>query len=327
MGSSVILPTPGQPATGPDAGFTQGAIPNLVQFRFERVDPPTPIYIQRDDVMVVQGVTQNASDSLKITIRLLQPFAQFPGQPDQGDGAAVTRESLIGPGYIQTIQQLLQLPGPRVGNFVTIPMSEGYLLSLSIVANVGGTRGATFARAWLNRGPVSASFANTAQILFSDYVTFFAPAGWPSGRVLSPADGPGLITSYQQVTVTAGTDFTLNTNSPGRVRFISGRATFTASAAVGNRFISFSMAPLTVGITTVQDTNAVTASQVVTYSFGPGGTLIRGGGTPLFVTLPWAEGVPFGNPNIVVTSSTQGIQAADAWSNVTVVTEEWLDSF
>lgn len=326
MGSSVILPAPGQPVTGPDPNFKQGAIPNLVQFKFQHVDPPSLQYIQRDDVLVLQAMSVIANETVYVFIRMLLPYASIPGQPDGGSTSAVTIESLTGPGYVQVIAEQLNLGAAFAVQRLTIPLTEGYLLSVAVGTANSGRRGQTFARVWLNRGPIVAPVQNAGAVLFADYVTTSTPSGWPYGRIISPVEDPGNIVDTSTANPAAGADLISVHAITGRARLAAFKATFTASATVANRFPSFQVAEAGGGNVRwqVQDTVAVTASQVITYSLAPGGTNVRGGGSPIFATMP-VPSPEFDYAGVQVNSVTQGIQAGDQWSAILMVTEEWLE--
>lgn len=327
MGSSVILPQPGQPATGPDPNFTQGAIPNLVQFRFQKVDPPSALYIQRDDVLVFEGASQSANDVVTITARLLLPFAQAPGQPDAPPAAGVAGGPIVGPGYVTVIQRQLALTASLTLFSLPIPLTEGYLLSAAANSANAAERGQTFVRAWVNRAAVVLISPSAPFYLFSDYVTQSQQASWPSGRLVPPTDGDGFISTYAVGNPAAGSDLSFTAHSPGRVRLATFTAKLVTSATVANRFPSFQVIDSSTDVLfTVQDTVAVPASTTVTYSLAPGGTNVRGGGAPIFVTMPLPS--PFiGVPTLSVKSVTQGIAAGDQWSAIFAGTEEWLDLF
>ena len=323
MGSNVILPAPGQPKTGPDANFKQGSVPNLVTFQFEEVAPPSAIYIQRDDVLVIEGATQVSPEVLTITARILLPYAQAAGQPDQLPAGGVAGGPIVGPGYIQTLQRTLSVPLNLSNALLGIQLLEGYLLSIAVTAAVATNRGDTFVRVWLHRGAVVSQSPNVFFPLLADYVTAFAMVGWPEGRLLSPTDGAGRLVRYTIGNPAAGSDFTITSSSAGRVRVRSMKATFTASATVANRFPSFQLGSAVEF--QVQDTAADTASQVVTYSLCSGGTSSRGGGNPIFVVAP-LPGPAIERPSAVLASSTQGIQVGDQWSAISLDTEEWMDN-
>ena len=328
MGSTVSLPVPSQPTTGADKNFVQSSVPNVVSFDFVQVTPPSQLYIQRDDVLVIMGTTQNAPDNVVITARILLPFAQAPGQPDAPPKEGIAGGPIVGPGYIQTLQFILAIPVARQLASIAIPLLEGYLLSLTAWSNTSPSVGNTFVRAQLNRGAVGVLPGNVFALLLSGYVTQLGSLFWPGGQVIKAADGPGFLQTYAVGYPAAGVDFTFTTNQVGRARFAAAIATLTCGAGAANRFVSFQLGPQVGGTVQyqVQDTVAVTANQTVTYSLSPGGQLSRGGGTPSFVTLP-APAPLFDKNAIVISSSTQNIQAADQWSAIRVYTEEWLEGF
>lgn len=329
MGSSIILPSPGQPKTGPDPNFRTPSIPNIVTFGFDQIDPPAGLYIQRDDQLVLDGVTIISPENLNILGRVLLPYAQAGGQPDAPPHTGPAGGPVVGPGYIQTFKQTLALPVALTSASQVLTGLEGYLLSLSVTCTAAFQRGTTFARAWINRGSVLTTTPNAFGTLISDYITTTSPLGWPWGRYVSPVEGPGFLNIYTPGNPAAGTDLSFTSNLAGRVRLATFSATLTTSAAAGNRFVSFRLIrlPSTNIEYRVQDTAAVVASSVVVYSLAPGATNVRGGGaiaTEQDITLPLPA--PYtATTGLRVNSVTQGLLAGDQWSAVTVGTEEWIE--
>jgi len=328
MGSGVLLPRAGQPTTGPEPSFKSGAIPNIVSFLFEKVAPPAGAYIQRDDVVLFQAVSQTPGETVTLLMRMLLPFAQAPGQPDKPPPSGISGGNIVGPGYVQTIALTLQLPAALTNVFKTIVLTEGYLLSAAVVCSVAPRIGLTYARAQLNRGSATSVPGNPFMTLLGGYVTLLQPIGWPAGVYIRNADGPGLLQGYAVANPAAGADFVFSTAAVGRARLAGAVATLTTSAAAGNRVPSFRLTETTIGTNQyqVQDTVAVPASTTVTYSLAPNGTIVRGAGAPIFVTLPIPE--PFmATAAVNVQSSTQGLLAGDQWSAINIYTEEWLEIF
>lgn len=326
MGSSVILPLPGQPTEGPDPNFKTPAIPNLVCFGFEDIDPPAAFYIQRDDVLLLEAVTQLPSDTVTLSLRLLLPYQYIAGQPDQGKHGGLTKQDLTGPGIIQTVQIQLALTAALTTKQQLVPLLEGYILSATAIALSATVIGATYARLKINRGSAPQPTINPFTYLFSNYVTAFQPASWPAGVNVRPADGPGFLNQYAGGPFTAGTELTLSSGNPGRVRLAAFLATLVTSATVANRFPAFAITNQNDALIhyEVQDTAAVPASTTITYSLAPGGTNVRGGGVPIFVTMP----VPspyFARNGLTITSSTTGLQVGDQWTVARLLTEEWVD--
>lgn len=329
MGSSVILPAAGQPKKGADPAFKTGAVPNIVSFSFTEIDPPGALYIQRDDVLVVSGTSQISNEVATISGRLLLPFAQAAGQPDAPPAVGVSGGPIVGPGYIQPFQVNANIPTSLNAGSVLIAQTEGYLLSLSVTCLQALRRGDTFVRVYLNRGPLQFFQPNAFALLLADYVTKTAPIGWPGGRIASPTDGMGRDSFYSIANPAAGADFSITLAVPGRSKVQNLKATLTTSATAGNRFPSFILNENNGVISnsyTVQDPTAVPASTTITYSLSTGVNVIRGGGAPIFATLPLPSDwrLTF-QPTI--SSSTQGLLAGDQWSTIRANVEEWLDAF
>lgn len=327
MGSSVILPSPGQPREGPDPSFHTPAVPNLVKFKFELVDPPAALYIQRDDLLTLEGFSTIAGESLILTMRLLLPFAQAPGQPDKPPESGPAGGPLVGPGYIQTIQVAMPMPLAQTSTAKVTVLTEGYLLSLSILANQAAVRGQTFARSWLARGPSGIAPANSFEQLAGGYCTTTVPVVWPNSSILLPTDGAGFVNVYTPANPAAGADINVSTTRGARSRLQGFKATLVTSAAAGNRFPSFEIADTAYATFQyqVQDTVAVPAATTITYSLAPGGTNVRGAGAPIFATLPLPSPF-FSRGNIQIASVTQGLLGGDQWSALVISVEEWFDS-
>lgn len=326
MGSSVILPVPGQPKTGPDPSFKTSPQSALVSFGFDKVSPPSQVYIQRDDFLTITSTTQLVADQVFITARILQPAGVVPGQPDVPQPPPGSPDALVGRGRVQVMQQLQSTgTGGAVGS-ASFQLMEGYLLSVSVVSLNATFRGQTFVRGWLNQGRSTLNPTTLQTLLFGDYVTINEPIGWPYGRTISGAEGPGFLQIYTVPNPLAGADWTFLTTDAGRTRVAGLTAKFTASAAVANRFPQFTLRSAAIGQNeyVIQEPTAITANQTVTYSLAPGATNVRGGGSPFFETLPIPS--PYiARGQVNISTTTQGIQAADTWTVIIIDTELWLD--
>ena len=317
MGSSVILPQPGQPATGPDAGFTTAANPNVVTFNWQAVGPPSPLYIQRDDVLFVQTTTNRAADTLILNLRILITPAPAGGQPDQlpPDQPAPTGPS----NQIITTQRIIQLPAPNINNTLQIPLTEGYLLSVTAQSGNATSRGVTFARVVLIRA--GNSLFSSAYVLIGDYVTNFNVVGWPGARQIDPTESTGFSHSIQQANPAAGADWTFTAGTLQRLNVRSFSAQFVASATVATRNIEVIVDD---GANVVWRTSApagVTAGQTVQLS-------ATGSNQPTgIVTTDFTVLIPPGlilAPGWRVRTATANIQVGDQWSNIWFGVEEWL---
>lgn len=323
MGSSVILPATGQPGPQQPGEFASAAVPNVVTFGFEGIGPPSPLYIQRDDQLVIEAATTTAtSDLVFVTARLLLPVAPSAGQPVQGAGGVPTAVPQRGSTIIPIV--FTATAGANgVLTATTIPLAEGYLLSVGVTGNTALKRGTTFVRVWINRGAVSTLSPNAATVLIADYVTQTAVVGWPYGRVLSPPEGPGNVKNVPIGAPGAGVDWT--TTQPGGVRWRlqSWNAQLVTSATVANRIVRGFIKTGGGSIVWQGSPSAVIpASQTVQVSAASGQFTASTDPATVGVALPSPAMV---NGAFIIGVSTTGLQAGDQWSGIQLHVEEWLD--
>jgi len=320
MGSRVLLPPQGQPKQGPDPNFKTSAFSSQVTFGFSKVSPPSPLYIQRDDLLAVQVVSfiPGGVEGVTLNLRLLLPTGPRPGQPDSPQPVA-TEEPGITDQTIQNTQFVVSLAqSPKLFN-----LSEGYLLSISAAAAVATQRGQTFVRAWIQRGSSTFNVAQASLPLFSDYVTTVQPAGWPFGRLIHPQEGPGCLVVAAVGNPAAGADWVYTQTAFTRARIIGTSATFTAAAAVANRETQ-----LVIDTGAPPDIVTGIPNQVVV-----AGAVVKVSGTTAPVSAaPNVPDVSVGLPAETVIgqgsrvrSNTINIQAADQWSNIRLFLEQWMD--
>jgi hypothetical protein len=322
VGSSVILPPPGQPKRGPDPTFKSAAIPNVVSFGFDHVSPPSPLYVQRDDVINLQMITSQAGEIVDFNIRFLLPYPPQPGQPDV-HGAQPAEVTQVAGGYLVTYNfSILQSGALRTAQNQNVQMTEGYLLSVAATARTATFPGQTFARVTLNRFRTTGSPSTAALPLIQSYVTIGTVYGWPGGTLKLISEGPGWLHSIQVANPAAGADWTFTEPANSRVRLQSLRALLTTSATAANRNIQLQ---ITDGVNTVWIASApasVLAS--TTQQFTAVGTNSPTG----VVTTIFAVVVP---PALLlpgawtIATVTANIQAGDQWSSIWLGVEEWLD--
>ncbi|SRR6266851_2183356 len=318
MGSSVILPAPGQPGPLRAGEFTSGSTPAIVTFDFESVAPPSTLYIQRDDQLVIQAGSVNANEIVTVGLRLLEAPVPRGGQPEQGQPSAGVPDPR-NTNVVSFFQERFILVNARVVNNILRALAEGYLLSVVVSCNTAQFRGQCFVRLWLQSGGLTAT--SQRQLLFSDYVTSVPSAGFPGGRISAPEEGPGFTRVLQISTPAAGADF-VNTNiATQRFALKSLSATFTASAAVANRNVTITIDQGGNIVWADDLTASITAAQVISVNGSqtnvPTGLIT----TTLFFVLP--PGLIM-MPQWNIRSSTANIQAGDQWSNIWMNLEEYL---
>src|SRR5271157_90653 len=351
MGSSPIpqqgttVPTPGQPGPLAPGEWQSSASPTVVSFKHHMIEPPTALYVQTGDTLIVDTSTNvPSSDTVVVTARLLLPYPPFPQQPSDSVAAAAmpgapTAAQLAAaaagqagasqpsvpprPAYIQQLQ--ITVPTiVQVGATVRLPLIEGYLLSVAAYCSNATVRGQTFARVWLQQRGVTATGLPAAMCLFADYPTAYAPVGWPGGRVSYPTEGPGAIVEILVGNPAAGADWTYSFNGQTRARIQSVGARLVTSATAGNRMARIQI--VSSGGTIVWSAppqQVLAASLTAQFSAAPAQV------TSVVDTLTLVSPLPSPAilaPNETLRVSTLNIQAGDQWSNIVIVAEQWLDA-
>jgi hypothetical protein len=296
----------------------------MVGFALSHIQPPSPLYIQRDDVLVIQAATSQPGELVTITGRLLLAPTPRGGQPDAPSGVAPAPD-LRNSNIVQPILTTISPPSTRLITAVTVPLAEGYLLSLASLAAVAWTRGQTFVRATIVRG--SGVSTQPAQVLFADYVTSSFGAAFPNGRVVGPAEGPGFLAVRSSAVPGAGLNPTLTVPTNARWRVQSVFTQLVTNATAGNRDVTLVLAA---GGTQVGAYPAAVHIPASTTA------LITGGGisayTPIItadvqiplppnLTLGWGAGAAGS-----ISTLTAGLLATDAYGAINALVEEWLDN-
>jgi len=273
-----------------------------VTFAFTGVQPPSLLYVDVDDQLIVQAASSQAAEIVTVNVRLLLPN-----------------------GRLEDMQFVVRPTNTRTVLRQSFGLAQGYILSASAVAAVAVTRGQTFLRIATQRSASGAG--NPAQMLFADYVTTQATSAYPNGRVLSPNEGPGWITPFNVAAPAAGNDWSQAVPTNARWRVRGWNATFNTSAVVANRQIKAVVSGL--GGFVWDSCAVVNAVASSTYLVSAGGITPYACIDPLTIVL----GLP---PDLVITSTslqsqniltlTSPIQAGDQWGAIRLLVEEWLDN-
>jgi hypothetical protein len=275
---------------------------SAIAFAFQGVQPPSLLYVDVDDQLILQAASSQTAEVVTVNVRLLLPNGrledmQFPIRP--ANTRTVLRQSFA--------------------------LAQGYILSVSAVAAVAATRGQTFLRVATQRSASGAG--NPAQMLFADYVTTQATSAYPNGRILAPTEGPGLVQAFTVANPAAGVDWsqTVPVNSRWRVR--SWNATFTASAAAGNRSVAALLSGPAGALWQLSALVNVIASSVTLFSAG--GIVPYTGINTSLLGLPLPPDLILTGSSLIPTvlgTQTFGILAGDQWSAIHLLIEEWLDN-
>lgn len=322
MGSSVILPTPGQPKTGPDPSFQSASVPSLVTFEFNDLVPPSNVYINTGDGFAISWFSQLANINPVITARLLLPFGPISGQPDRGE-TDIEGDKRIRIGQVVIFQQQLNAAAVGIAASQFFPLQEGYLLSVSAGVLLGQVvkRGQTYVSLGLQRASIGGF---RYQELFADYIVNAGDTGWPNGRIIQSTEGPGNALTITVANPAAGADWTQAVPVGARWRLVSWAATLTTSATVANRLVRAQITDAgNIPYSWGAPTQAVPASTAAIVS------ALQSTTPPVATETSVACVVP-SNPYLFagdkIGTNTLNIQAGDQWSNIRIKIEQWVEN-
>lgn len=298
MDSATLAPT-GQPGPMQPGDYTPAAASSVVTWNMKRLTPPSPLYVTVDDVLHVSYGTSQANEFVTVNYRLLRA----------SDGKIVMGSDAI------------DSPALPVLKTADIPLAEGFLLSVSCQATVATTRGQTFVRLFLN--PKALGPNQPGLMLMADYVTTKMAPGYPNGRILAPTEGPGWAHAVTVSNPAAGFTWTATVPQNTRWRPLTVCATMTTDATPGARteqLILTSGGPVIFQAAAVATQNPSTA---VTYSAAE---LALAPSVAAFLnSFPMPPGVVL-LPGSSIGVAAVGAGAGDAWTNIAVDVEEWLDN-
>ncbi len=315
-----FLPPPGQPDPKMDPKFRSGSQPALVSFAFDKIGPPSTLYIQRDDVLSIRAVSSLVGESVSISVRLLLPVAQKTGQPDTPPQPESEARAKAG-NFIQTNLEKISLPVARVQGFLIKQLAEGYLLSVVAGPGLATFRGQTYVSALLSRD--KAGGIPLVQGLFGDYVAGNQVALYPGGRTLHLTEGPGWKHSIQQANPAAGADWTFTVAAGQRLRLESLSAQLVAANAGVARAVELIVDDGVNVLLRVAANATQPINTTARYSIGALSTPSTIIATDLIINIPTPLIL---EPGWRVRTNTVNINPADQWSAIWLNVEEWLDA-
>lgn len=292
----------GTAATPEQAQFVSAqTIPN-VTFNETKISPPSNLYVAFDDLVFIQVTNSNVGVlAIEVRLRVLTPDGQIKL-------------------FVLPLGNLNSFRGVSNGAF---QVDEGFILSAIVTVQTGSSvphRGETFVVVALQRPGDAAS--KLYQQFISDYISSNHDPAWPGGQYVSSTEGPGHMFSQSITSPAPGADIFFTVPTSARWRLVGISASFGAGAAVANRNVSFILDDGVILFHQAQAPVSITAGQAAQVTFAGGVTY--GSGVGLVITLPAPAGqVLLGGWRI--RSSTQNIQPADAWTNIRLVVEEWIE--
>lgn len=299
MGSSVILPAPGQPVEGPDPHFVNASQALKGTYSFAGMQPPTPYYLTQDDTIIIQFSNSAAGISPSVSFRYIDVVT---GQLRFG-GSNVTP------------------PATKLATAFPFVLGEVFLLSLSVgLGNATIQRGQCFVVAAISRGFPNAAI--NAGVLFADYLTENEVIGWPGGSITQSVSESGFLQRVTVATPAAGADWTITVPAHTRWRVTAGTATLTTSATVANRIAQVKLDDGATAYFFGQPNQVVPASQTVSVNISRTSAPAATNNPNVSTLLPPESLIPSGHR---ISSSTTNIQAADTYTAISIFVEEWVD--
>jgi hypothetical protein len=275
---------------------------SAISFAFQGVQPPSILYVDVDDQLVLQSASNQGAEVVTVNVRLLLPN-----------------------GRLEDMQFVTRPAGTRTPLVQKFSLAQGYILSVSAACAVAVTRGQTFLRISTQRAASGAG--NPAQMLFADYVTTQAASAYPNGRVLSPTEGPGWIHPISSSAPGAGADFVFQSVNNQRLRIIEAFAQLTTSAAVANRNIQIEVLHSASVVQILSALASVAASTTANVTLVPLNPYTGVNPNDLLIPIPPALTLAgFTGAVGTIQSLTTNLQAGDQWSALTVLVEELLEN-
>lgn len=261
--------------------------------------PPFPCYIGVDDALFVQ--VANFANALPcfINVRMLG------------------LDGLIHPIQLEFVPAVQRAYASQRFNLM-----EGWLLSLAIItpgSSIGPGNWA-YATAGIVRSPFG--IGNQYDVLVAGYLDNNVGLSYPISGQQRPTDGQGIPQVVNPGNPAAGADISIAVPSGAIWRPVSLRATLTTAVAVANRLVSATYQ--SAGNVLMESPSNFTqaASIVNTYNFFDSAQYLA---TPFnlrtVAPLPSNTFLQRGN---TINTVTTGIQAADQWSSVILLVQEWF---
>ncbi len=284
-------------AAAPPAVMTPPMM-SQITFNTREVPAPAPLYITRDDILVLR--VRNSVAGINVTCR----------------GRYLGRD-----GQVHRFSEFVVPTSDRASNNLQIELDDGFLLSVTVA--VGETevvrRGQTFVQAFLQHGSVEAAYQ---QLLVSDYVTQQAPVGWPGGILRSSIEGPGVLRSITGTDPAAGAEIseTVPVNARWRLSVLS--AVLVTDATAVTRQVEFLLDDGATILFDEQHPFGQTASLTWRYTAADVGWMHTAASTRPLLPIP---------PDLFlfqgwrIRTVTLNIVAGDNWGAPQMLVEEWIE--
>lgn len=272
--------------------------PDPVGFDRRYVSPPSRVYIEREDTLVVVVSSPLATFDMQVSGRLQQPG---------GDVTPFQQRVAVSAG-----QQLVA---------TRLDLGEGYLLSLTLRGTSSSPLWTqTFVTVSIERG--RSADAIPAQVLVAGYLNKSLPLGWPEGGELREITAHGFIRSVTNVAPAAGAEWSIVLGAGARQRWRSIRFSLTTSVAVATRRVHVIVDDGANILLDLAANDTQLASLTRNYNCPWDGFQRAAQDSEIYIPLP---------PELImvagfrVRSSTTNLQAADAFSAQQIEQELWVE--
>ena len=271
-----------------------------VTFNRRDVSPPSNVYVQPDDLLIVQAVTAPLATVLTVNYRLLR-----------ADGT------------IQPSVQQFTIPGDGAVHTFTQQLAEGFILTVDCTSVTGANfNPPTYVQVGLARpggaAPIPYSWFLAGPLFPTVALSF------PAQGLRRPTDGQGTLVVIIGTAPGVGAEAQIVTPAGVQLRILSLTVTLVASAAVANRRFGLTSTFAGSPIHRSTATTDQTAGQTVAYDLDTyGGTLVVTSAR-MQVSLTSDMRLP---ASTVVRTSTTNLQAADQYGGMIVFTEQWIADF
>jgi hypothetical protein len=289
--------TPPHPATvaGHPSSATQTILP-AVGFTLKDIPPTQPIYLQKNDQLVLQTLSNSNNFPFAVSWRILQPNGEITEGVFNGTAQSSPSSFVLG-------------------------AFEGWLLSLSAAANGAQPAGTwCFLQVFIGRNPAGGSSPQVYGNIWEGYIFHIAATGWPGSVAQRITDGAGTIRSITGSTPAAGADISETVPANRRWTLLSIRAQLTTTATVANRMVAYRA---TDGVNTLWfsfNSVAQAASLINTYTGFPGATFFNDASGHFILPFPQPFVLKGG---FVISTNTIALQAADQWTAPQYEVIEW----
>jgi len=291
-------------ATSAPPPFKSMTRPPATHFITGNIPAPTGLYVTDNDFLRIVSQTTLNSQPFTVSYRLIVA--------DSGD--------------ISVGQTLFTPPSDGSVQVFNIPLTEGFLLGVSITSAAGASnpRGSCFISLQLGTG--STASPQAVQILCQDYISLNYGIAWPGGAIRNSLDPHGLITFFTAANPGAGADFSFAVTPAMRFKLLALTAQLTTSAAAGNRSPALRLRSGVTDIVRFGPNGVQAPSTSVFWTMTPGAAQPAVTGGVGGIIAPDEVWLSNANGPKTLLSSTSGLDAADVWTGIEIVAEIWIES-